>query len=362
MKTLYKTKLLAGASAVALGLGVVFAPAASAFNEVNWTWDAHIDETITKNVRIRIDLDPTGMVMLEDLQVSIGDIKAESKVFGVYNYQPTDGNGTTTQSVAVDLGEFTAEGGFPPLSAFQIDGSQSGGDVSLTPTLVSSSSNGFSLLGANFSATWDLGTIMVEFEVPNGSDGPLDALTQLPEVVSAATAVANNASIDADTAVQLHEGQFAFGGGDVDDRNDGLAIVGAALLGVELADAGVNSNLIGAGVLGTLAIFEAIDPAKIEAKSEVGYILNATVDSSATAVANNLTVNVEAAGDDRLFIGDVVQFAYADVEAKSVVHGVSLNNYTNLGSLGRPIVNSIATAVGNNKSITVSAPAVSVAP
>lgn len=362
MKTLSKTKLLAGASAAALGLGMAFAPAASAFNEVNWTWNADITEVITKTVDINIVLDPTGMVMLEDLQVSIGDITANSSVNGVYNFQPSDGSGTTTQTVAVDLGDFTVEGGFPPLSAFEIDGSQSGGDVSLTPTLTSSNSSGFSILGADFSATWDLGIIMVEFEVPNGNGGPLDALVELPEVVSAATAVGNNTSIESDTAVQLHEGQFAFGDGDVNEIGDALAVGAAALLGVELADAGVNSNLVGAGVLGTLAILGALEKAEISATSTVGNIWNATVDSSATAVANNLTVDVEAAGDDRLVIGDVVQFAYADVSATSNVSAVTIGNYSNLGILDRPIVSSVATAVGNNKSITVSAPSVSVAP
>lgn len=362
MKTLSKTKLLAGASVAAMGLGMAFAPAASAFNEVNWTWNADLTETITKNVDINIALDPTGMVMLEDLQVSIGDIAASSTVNGVYNYQPSDGSGTTTQSVAVDLGDFTVDGGFPPLSAFQIDGSQSGGDVSLTPTLTSSSSNGFSLLGADFTATWDLGIIMVDFQVPDGSDGPLDALVELPEVVSAATAVANNTSITSDAAVQLHEGQFAFGDGAVDDLGDVLAVGASALLGVNLAENGVNSNLVGAGVLGTLAILGGLEKANISAASSVSNVLNATVDSSATAVANNLTVNVEAPGDDRLVIGDVVQFAYADVSATSNVSAVTIGNYSNLGVLDRPIVSSVATAVGNNKSITVSAPTVSVNP
>ena len=88
-------------------------------------------------------------------------------------------------------------------------------------------------------------------------------------------------------------------------------------------------------------------------------ILNASVDSTATAVANNLSVNVApTSGQDSLVIADVVQFANADVTAKSKVHDVSLNNYTNLGIINRPIVNSVATAVGNNKSITVATPVV----
>lgn len=358
MTSLYKTKLLAGTAAVALTMGVAFAPSAYAFNEVNWTWDAHINEVIDKNVSIDIDLTPTGLVMLEDLQVMIGDVTATSVVNGIYNFQPSDGTGTETQQVAVDLGQFTATGAFPAGGAsFQIAGSHSGGDVELEPEHVVTNSAGGSLFGASFTTTWDLGIIMVDFEVPNGSEGPLNALTQLPEVVSTATAVGNNTSIESDTAVQLHEGQFVFGDGAVDGIGDALAVGAATLLGVELANQGVNSNLVGAGVLGTLAILGALEKSEISASSSVSNILNATVDSSATAVANNLDVSIEATGDDRLFIGDVVQFAYADVDASSNVSAVTLANYENLGLLDRPIVSSVATAVGNNKSISVSAPA-----
>ena len=64
-----------------------------------------------------------------------------------------------------------------------------------------------------------------------------------------------------------------------------------------------------------------------------------------------------ASPDDSLVIADIVQFAFADVSATSSVSNVSLNSYTNLGAVS-PIVNSVATAVGNNKNITVGAPVV----
>ena len=85
-------------------------------------------------------------------------------------------------------------------------------------------------------------------------------------------------------------------------------------------------------------------------------ILNASVDSSATAVGNNLAIAIEAEGPDRLLMADVTQISVANVTATSTVYDVSLNNYINLGALDRPIVSSVATAVGNNKSISVSAP------
>ena len=71
-------------------------------------------------------------------------------------------------------------------------------------------------------------------------------------------------------------------------------------------------------------------------------------------------VSVAATGPNRLLMGDVTQFAVADVTATSKVHDIELENYINLASstLGRPIVSSVATAVGNNKSITVTAPVI----
>ena len=176
-------------------------------------------------------------------------------------------------------------------------------------------------------------------------------MTELPEVVSAATAVANNTSITTDTMIELHEGQFAF---NVEGGENGSSetpfVTGANT---------ENSNLTAAGVLGVLAITGAIVPSQISATSTVSDILNASVDSAATAVANNLSVSMEpkSAGDS-VMIADIVQFAYANVTATSSVSNVSLNNYTNLGVLDRPIVSSVATAVGNNKSITVVAPVV----
>jgi hypothetical protein len=55
-------------------------------------------------------------------------------------------------------------------------------------------------------------------------------------------------------------------------------------------------------------------------------------------------------------MADYTQAAFANVSAASSVTNVSLNSYTNLGTIDRPIVNSVATAVGNNMNIKVSAP------
>lgn len=362
-----KVGLYAGVSAAALGLALIAAPAA-AFDEVNWTWDAHIDENITKDVDIDIDLDPTGMTMLEDLQVSIGDQTARSNVNDIFNYQPSDGFDPGEIEIMVDwqaFGEFegiagvfaSAEGGVmleltdAGVKFTATDGTTATLDCDDDGIGVSGCETQLNSLGI----TIDLSQFDIGDMIPLDS---FDSLTELPEVISAATAVANNTAIETDTSVQLHEGQFAFGDGNVDSLEGAIAALASYGVAADLANSGVNSNLVVAAGLGTAAILGILEQAEIDADSQVGNIHNATVDSTATAVVNNLTVDVAAEGDDRLLIGDVVQFSYANTNALSDVRGVYLNSYTNLGELGRPIANSVATAVGNNKSITVSVPSI----
>ena len=331
----YKTGLLATVSAAAMC--VMAAAPASAFDRVNWTWDAQVIETVTKTINIDADLVPTGMVMMEDLQVYIGDVSANSLVVGVANNQPQGGGlvDLGTRDISFDYG----------LGGGQIGagtGGVSNGFVDETDGPVGSGING------TVTATVDLG----EVEVPPTES--FDALTELPEVVSAATAVANNTSITSDVMVELHEGQFTFNVREELGRDAGFALLGA---GSE------NSNLQAAGVLGILAITGNLAASEISANSGVLGILNATVDSSATAVANNMTVAIEPKTDgDAVLLADVVQFAYANTTANSAVALVGLNSYTNLGLLDRPIVSSVATAVGNNKSISVMTPVPVIAP
>jgi len=326
----YKTSLLATVSAAALG--VIAASPAAAFDRVNWSWDAQVIETVIKDINITADLQPTGMVMVEDLQVFIGDVSATSEVSGIDNNQPGvvgEGDGTQTFDFQYNTsGEIIL----------------SDGVVGGTIDEDSPDPNDPSVDGAG-SITIDLGLAVGE---------SLDALTELPEVVSAATAVANNTSITSDTMIELHEGQFAF-----NVQDDGNGNGQGPQVGFESGAETDNSNLTAAGVLGVLAISDDLAPSQISATSTVSDILNATVDSSATAVANNMSISMEPKSPgDSVLIADIVQLAYADVTATSSVSNVSLNNYTNLGVLDRPIVSSVATAVGNNKSISVFAPVV----
>jgi hypothetical protein len=325
-----KTGLMVGVSTLALGM-FAFAPA-NAFDEVDWTWTATVDETVTKTVDINIDIEPTGLVMLEDLQIQIGDVIATSTVHGIYNNQPEGGGGGggENEPIIVDLGTLSFTGNYDQ-PAGNVTGTATAPDIPEEQFLAGTVNNGSPF---GITMNFDLGTI--EVEVPDDPDGepgaPLDALTELPEVISAATAVGNNTTIETDTAVELHEAQILVG--DVE------------------FPAGEDTGLTqGLDVLGW-----SVTPATVSATSTVYDILNASVDSSATAVGNNLAIDIEAEGPDRLLMADVTQISVANVTATSTVYDVSLNNYINLGALDRPIVSSVATAVGNNKSISVSAP------
>jgi hypothetical protein len=332
--------LLIGASALALAAN---AAPAKAFDTVDWTWNLTVTETVDKYVDIDLDIDPDNVVILENLQVFIGDLAATSYVFNVYNNQPVDAGGSTT----VDLGELDLTAQYGLGGGFLLPAVCVASNPDITCTITDGNVDETDIppnVNGTVTAGVDLGELTVEFE-PTGS---FDALTELPEVVSAATAVANNSSITSDVAIEMHEGQFVF---NIADDPEGLGTGGG------YADLG-NSNLEIALALGLAAGAGIIDPAQITAVSWVDNIVNATVDSSATAVANNKSITIESANlENHLLMADIVQFAYADVAAASTVTNVSVSNYTNLGSLDRPLVNSAATAVGNNLSISVGVPA-----
>jgi hypothetical protein len=303
-----KFRLLAGASALAMGMGLA-ATSANAFNEVNWTWDAHIDETITKTVDITIDIDLDSLTMVELYQLQVGDVTASSSVTNIQNNQPNGGVAGGTQEV--DLGTLFFSGNYNPGT----------GAVSETSTVGSETDpeflNGSVNPGAPFGVVmnFDLGTIEVEWE-PEDGVGPFDAAVDLAHVVSEATAVGNNANIaSGDDAVQLHVEQTVMGADNFDSSFGGSL-------------------------------------ASISADSFVQNILNASVESTATAVSNNLNVEVASEGPESAMIADFTQLSYANVSATSTVADVSLNNYFNLAAVN-PVVSSVATAVGNNANINV---------
>ena len=104
-------------------------------------------------------------------------------------------------------------------------------------------------------------------------------------------------------------------------------------------------------------IFAGLDPdtaGSVSADSSVANITNAMVDTSAMAVANSLTVNLDyATTDDAVAIGNNVQSALADVSATSSGETISITGLSLLSGSENQSVTSAATAVGNNFSVDV---------
>ena len=155
-----------------------------------------------------------------------------------------------------------------------------------------------------------IGNLSAKSEVSHIANNPpgITSAVDLPAVVSAGTAVGNNQSIDSNVSLNLDDSQFLKG--------------------------------------------------NVSATSEVAHILNASVDSAATAVGNNTDVTLaEATPGDALLIADVKQTSIGNISAKSEVSHVDVSGYTSLAAINKPLVNSNATAVGNNFSVKVSPPA-----
>lgn len=339
-----KSMLMLG---VAAGAMATFSTAAFAFDKVDWKWDQDITDTITRATTITSDFDPSGIVDIEKLQLFVGDVTATSTVSNVHNNPVFASNGTV--SFTVDWSGTEDDGPDPSVFGTGVLG---GPQATLSGGLSGS---------GDISGTIDEGTDAIaltatfnDIPVEVGEIVPLDAETELPSVVSAATAVGNNQSISSDVSVSLHDGQFILGSIDDDHFGDNHGDNrGDDRHGDDHGDSGGNSNLSLAMELLSSAAGGNITPANITATSDVSDILNASVDSSATAVANNLNVDLAArTNGDSVMLGDITQVAFATVSATSTVDNVSVNNYSNLAAIN-PLVNSAATAVGNNVSIKV---------
>ncbi|MBL9097122.1 MAG: hypothetical protein JNK07_09365 [Alphaproteobacteria bacterium] len=318
MKALKSARTLAASLGV-LAVGALAATPAQAFDKVDWNWYKTINQNEYINVHIDLDVDTTGLVEVEKLQIFFGNLNAYSSVSNIFNYQDDDA--------------------------------------------------------------------YVEYikycycYIPVWRDPSEYAPTELGAVKSVATAVGNNQSITSDVPVYLHDGQFVANtnenGSEWDDRfgkEDLLAVLGAGLAYNSLADANLHTAL---GVAFSVAAAGGLlEPASINAKSEVYNIHNLSVESSATAVGNNISVDLESDKDgscgtgcsnvsNHIVIADITQFAYANLSAVSTVNGVHLDNYTGLRTITSPddnlasfdppvpVVSSVATAVGNNVSISV---------
>ncbi|MGN6514241.1 MAG: hypothetical protein ACTHLR_00190 [Rhizomicrobium sp.] len=330
-----KMALLAGVAASAL----TFGSSAFAFDNVDWNWNQNVNTNVTVNAGVTTNIDPSGLTDLEKLQLQIGDVSATSTVDGVYNNQPTLG-GDGTIDFTVSWAGTQNDGPNPSVFGTGVLGGPQaslGGDLSGSGDLQGTLDEG--------SDAMQLSAVFTDVPVTVAGSDTFNALTELPQVASAATAVGNNQSITSDVGTQIHDTQVLFGGFN-DEANGGI-----------LPDTG-NTGLSAALAVAVNGAYGVITPADITANSSVSNILNASVDSNATAVGNNANIEVDAATpSDAMLIGDFSQVAYANVSATSNVSNVNINNYPNLGSLDHPIVNSAATAVGNNMNIKVTAPA-----
>jgi hypothetical protein len=148
----------------------------------------------------------------------------------------------------------------------------------------------------------------------------LDALTQLGLVVSTATAVANNANVQTDTQALFANITQTATGGEIE-------ILCLPWLG---------------------------SSGEVKAISVVKDVENLQIDSSATAVANNVNLASTVAHlRDTTVVANVEQNSYMDVTAKSIVKDIDIDGFKNLGSLTSPVISSVATAVGNNLNVSV---------
>jgi len=373
-----KATLLAGASAFALGLAM---SQASAFQDVDWEWDTDIQEKI----KIKIDpdfwqLDPRGLVQVELLQISIGDIKATSEVKHIYNDvadvygDPVTVDFTATGETSGHLGVYgytkgqlgvvgSATGEIDVTGVAQDDcwWGHKGKKCDYDPVKASGYADldvyghtkghlgvkgkTYGSLGVAVHGSVDLPVI-----VPN-------TLDDLAQVNSVATAVGNISTVEGNSAVFVHDGQFAIGGIGLDwlrvEQDVASAKSGGKGGGWDY-DPQDNEHVQLAEIALVAAALGIIQPAEITATSKVAYIENAAVDSAATAVANLHSIDVEAElATDVMVIADLTQFSYADVTATSKVHDVTASHFAGLAGLENGLVNSAATAVGNISTITV---------
>jgi hypothetical protein len=331
---------LVSASLFALGMGAT--SSAQAFDEVNWNWNKDVTFTENLNINVEDTFDISGLVEVEKVQVNLGDVTATSSVTGITNTPPSDGvnPGTIFIDETFLLEDVYDDGADPGL--VNVD-SDTGTPLGLEMTLVTGQiDEGADTITAEFNVTG-------EIEVDTFAINEFDAI-DLPSVESSATAIGNNQSISSTVAVALHDAQFNAGGVNGDNSTlDFFPDLGGTgnrhtdFLEVAVVAAGL--GLLEQGV--------------VSADSTISDILNASAYSTATAIGNNIDVDLSANIEgDAYLVADLTQFNYADVMATSMASAIEVTNYANLGILEGPLVSSSAVAIGNNASITVTSPVI----
>lgn len=360
---LRKSTYLTGVASVALIAGMAVSPV-QAFDDVDWQWEKNVDDNVVKEARITSLIQPSGLVDIQKFQLHVGDLQATSDVDDVtYDRVGENGDGGS-QTVTID-GRFEDE-----LQEGEPSGGLAGGNFS-------TDGEGNAFFTVDSATNAQVSNLDVtpttagpeEYEItfavdPTSADGELDRLDatiDLPEVESSATSVANNQTINTQVHTELNDGQVAYGSAG-DGDGDGEPVPPETITGVVSTFEGTNDGIDNEQMSAALAaavgnMTGTIDKAEVGAVSDVDNITNASVDSSATAVTNNMTATLNAqTGDDAVMIADLTQAGFSDNTAVSAVTDVSVNNFSNLRQID-PVVSSTATAVGNNLSITVTSPA-----
>ncbi|CEP36364.1 MULTISPECIES: hypothetical protein [unclassified Halomonas] len=249
MKLNKLTISIGAASALMLGISQ-----AQAFDQSHWKWDLNVKTDVDQYIDIDIDaheIDPDGLTLVEIDQTFNGSVNSVSTVTDIDNMSKPD----------TDI-EFDWEAKLPIFGKVE-------GDANLHID----------------NSDWGLG--------------------ELGAIESTATAVANNGNLVTDAMTNLDASQIWNGSGTV------------------------------------------------TATSYVGNIDNMTVDSAATAVANNLSVDVQPTyGSDSILLANIVQTGTGTVSAFSTVNDVDLSVAAPSGFEG-PHISSVATAVGNNVNVSV---------
>lgn len=382
-----KRILMGGVAAIAL----TAAGTANAFDKVDWEWNATVTDRITKRIQIDVQFDPTGMVHVEIPQFFLGDVTSTAIMQDVHNIphvshedrtfdftatgqvnDPSvsgrtrgslDVSGTAEGFIDIDENDNSPNTSVDlvgiagqPAGTSNTEGGVSGATGGEDPLTVAGETSGrLGVVGQlNDPSVTVSGSITVPVVVP------LNAIRELPKMENFATSIANNASVNTDTMVEAHSGQFVYGDG-AGESSGGVGAVGA-IYG-HLEHEGVNTHQSTTTALNAAVLLGLIEPANIEATAVARNISNAQVENGATAIANNMNFNIDAqARGDAVLIGDLTQFAYADVSSTARMRNVSVSNYSNLGRLDGALFSNVATSIGNNLSITVKGPALNGTP
>jgi hypothetical protein len=398
---------MAGASALALGLGM---SQASAFDKVAWSWTGTSDFEIDPAIDIAIEIDPSGLIVVEKLQIFVGNSTSTAWL----------GASINTPAVSYEDGNTYTESYSYWNSGSSISGTWSGEgtvyDEEITKIVEHNNYWGpdYEVPYYNY---WDTDTVKMDgtfWGEVGGSHGYGELTYAVPDVLGpddlptvkvSAVSLGNSESVDGeDAAVLIHEGQFVFGdangewepptntywvtdisasgetnywdhlhvavvdecywgrGCDIDygktygslgvEVSDGTGKVEIPTLGANDWTKAKNSNVALADLMLSLVLNGQIEKSMISATSGAGYISGAAADVSAVAIANNHSINVDLLDDEGgLIVADLVQFAYADVSASAGLAAHDLSGYQGLG--GVDIVNVSAVAAGNVSNITL---------